>query len=865
MNLPNLLRKISLRHLRLRKAQMLMSCAGICLGVAAIVSIGIIKQSVLHSFEESIIQVTGRASLQVTGAQSGFSETLVERVGAVPGVEYAVPAIETDGLLAEGKERSIMILGVDVLVDTQVRDYSLSGDSADIPDPLLFLARPDSILITREMAKREGISLDQKIRLQTVRGIRTFRVRGILDPTGPAKAMGGNVAIMDIYAAQMAFGMAGSINRIDVSLRRGEDIESVRERIVAALPKGYLVDTPAARTRQVETMLSKFQNGCNLISFLAIFSGMYLIYNAVAISVVQRKREIGVMRALGASRGDMAALFLSETLVLSIIGASLGVGFGLLLADAMVGAFARIISGVYAKTAVTEIHFTWFYPLVGFTIGILASLAAAYFPARASSRVSPLSAIRSVPFTEEGIFTSRRMNIAAVVCVLFAASIFAIRHLSGHSSFANNMTLLFSAQLVLILGISLFTPAFLKCLITLFHRFFSFRLGVTGRLAGLNLLKNITRNAVAVAAVSFGISIFVSTAGLVLSVKESIIDWVEAVNRADLLITSGHPMSSSNAPNVLMPASMGRELEAIPGVLSADPWRKLFMNYRGRRVLLSSADIVRRAQYGSHLIPVAHGDERPMRDLLPNRDNVAVSESFATIFGVKPHDRILLPTPSGEAPFTVVAVVVDYTSDIGTIVMDIHTYERHWKDVLADTFSVHLSKGAKIQDVRQAIEQRFGADRKLFVLPSGEFKNEIRKALDGMFIFNYALNIITLTIACLGIIVTLFSSVLERTREISILRSIGMLRSQISWVVLLESSLMGLAGGLLGSATGIVTGWLELEGFFVANYGSAAKYYIPIGSILWALIISALLSALAGSIPARRAAKTGIVEALAYE
>lgn len=865
MNLMNLLRHISVRHLRLRKAQTFMACAGICLGVTAIVSIGIINLSVIHSFEESITQVTGRASLQVLGAQSGFPEALVEKVGAVPGVEYAVPIIETDGLLTEGKERSLMILGVDVLVDTQVRDYSLSGDSADIPDPLLFLAKPDSILITKTMAVREGIALDQKILLQTVQGIRTFRVRGILNPSGPAKAMGGNVAIMDIFAAQMAFGKEGSINRIDVSLRRGEDIETVRQRILNALPKGYLVDTPMGRTRQVQTMLSKFQSGFNLISFLAIFAGMYLIYNAVSISVVQRRKEIGILRALGTTRREIITLFLGETLVISIIASSLGVGLGLLLADALVGAFGKVISETYARTAVTEIVFTWSYPLIGFGSGILASLIAAFFPARTSSRVSPVSAIRSLPFTEEGFFTSRRLNIAAAICLLLAILIFALHHFLGNSPLVKNMMFLFSAQLLLTLGISLFTPSFLKGFITLFHRFLSSHLGVTGRLAGLNLRKNLSRNAVAVAAVFFGISIFVSTAGFVLSVKESVINWVESVNRADILVSSGHPMSSSNAQNVLMPVNMARELESVPGVAGADPWRKVFMNYNDRRILLSVADITRRAEYGSHFLSMGQSANKNLHTYMPNQDNVVVSESFAAIFGVKPGDDILLPTPSGPVRFGVLAVVVDYTCDIGTVLMDINTYQRHWGDMLADTFSVHVKPGASVADVRELIEKRFGSNRKLYVLPAREFKNEIRKVLDGMFIFDYALNVITLTIACLGIIVTLFSSVMERTREISTLRAIGMLRRQIAGVVVLESLLMGLAGGILGSATGIITGWANLQVFFVANYGSAAKYFIPYGSILWALVLSAGLAALAGMIPAQRAAKTKIVEALAYE
>jgi putative ABC transport system permease protein len=863
MNLWNLVRHVSLKHLLLRKMQTLMAVAGICLGVAAIVSIGVVNRSVLFSFEDSFTRVTGKAKLQVTGAQSGFPEELLEKVQNVSGVEHAVPVIETDGMLVAGKERSIVILGVDVLVDTQVRDYSLTGESSDVPDPLLFLAKPDSILVTRTMAEREGFSIDQKIQVQTVEGIKTFRIRGILNPEGPAKAMGGNLAVMDIYAAQMAFGKNGRIDRIDVSLLPGEDLETVRQAIAAALPDGYMVDTPAGRTRQVETMISKFQNGFNFISYLAIFVGMYLIYNAVSISVVHRRKEIGILRALGCSRKEIVVLFLGETLVISIIASSLGVGFGLLLADSLVESFGKVISETYIRTSVDGIHVTWFYPVLGFACGIVASLVAALFPARASSRISPASAIRSVPYAEEGFFTTRRLNWGGAFCLVLCFSILAVYNHIGDSPLTRNTTFLFVAQFLLAIGISLFTPAFLRVFVSVFNRLFSSRFGAAGRLAGLNLRKNLTRNAVAVAAVFFGISVFVGSSGFVHSVKESAISWLDTVVRADIIVTSGHPSSSTNAQTIPMPVKMSRELEAVSGVVSADPWRKVYMNYQGRSVLLSSVDVARRTEYSGFMVVQSTGKD--VRNLLPNQDNVVVSEPFAAIFRVKPGDTISLPTPSGPVRFGIAGVIVDYLCDNGTIVMDINTYQRHWGDMLANSFSVRVSPGAKVADVRNAIQQRFGTDRKLYVLPALEFKNEIRRVLDGMFIFNYALNVITLTIACLGIIVTLFASVMERTREIATLRSIGMLRSQISRVVVLESVLMGLAGGMLGSSAGIISGWINLEGFFVANYGSAARYHLPFTAIFWALVLSAGLSALAGMIPARKAATTNIVEALSYD
>ncbi len=860
MNLANLLRHISTRHIKFQKAQTVLALAGICLGVAAIVSIGIVNKSVLRSFEDSITEATGRAALQITGAQSGFPESIAEKVRAVTGVEYAVPVIDTDGLLSKGKERSIMVLGVDVLVDSQIRSYSLSNESADIPDPLLFLARPDSILITKAMAEREGIALDQKIQVETVLGTRTFRVRGFLNPEGPAKAMGGNLAVMDIYAAQMAFGKEGRIDRVDVSLLRGEELETVRQRILSALPKGYTVETPVGRTRQIEGMLSKFQTGLNLISIFAIVVGMYLIYNAVSISIVHRRKEIGILRALGATRGEIMRLFMGETLVISIIASTLGVGLGVLFAGSIVGTLGRIISQWYARTTVTGISVPWFYPATGIVCGIAASLVAAAFPVHAGSRISPISAIRSVPWSEEGFFTGRRLKIAASFFLLLSAAVFCIYKFAEFLPLFRNKTFLFSSQIFLLLGISLLTPTLLKGFLSMFHRLPTTELGSVGMLAGLNLRKNITRNAVAVAAIFFGISVFVNSAGFVYSLKESVMTWLDAVVRADIIISAGHPSSSTNAQTVPMPVDMWRNIEKVPGVLSADPWRKVYMDYNGRRVLLSVADLARRGKY-SHFM-VVRGNDPEIRRRLPHQDNVVVSEPFAAQFGVRTGDVITLPTPSGPVRFGVIAVVVDYLYDGGTVYMDLNTYQRHWGDMLADQFSVRVKPGENIAAVRESIQKRLGTDRKLYVLPAREFKDEIRKVIDQTFMFNYALSAITMTIACFGIIITLLASVLERTREIGVLRSIGMLRRQVSGVVLIESVLMGVAGGVLGSGAGVVTGWITLEG---ANYSSLVQYCIPYVSIAWAMVMSVGLSALAGLYPARRAAKTNIVEALVYE
>jgi putative ABC transport system permease protein len=863
MNLFNLLRRVSLKHIRHQKARTIIAIFGIALGVASLSSIDIVNSSVVRSLEDSINRITGRAVLQITGAESGFPEGLLDRVQAVPGVEYAVPMIETNANLAAGSERSFVVLGVDVLQDNKVRDYSVTDESADIPDPLLFLAKPDSILLTREMAQREGISIYQKIQVQTVQGLKTFTVRGLLEPDGPAKALGGDIAIMDIYAAQLAFGKEGRIDRIDVSIIHGETLDTMKTRIQAVLPAGYNIDTPAGRTRQIENLMARFRKSMDLISFMALFVGMYLIYNTVSISVVQRRREIGILRALGTTQGQIIRLFLAETVVISLIASLLGVFLGLALAKLSITAVAQTVSSMYARSEITELEFSWLNLLKDVCIGVLASIIAAAFPARSSTRVAPVSAIRSLPYSADANLLNKTLKILSACFMLLAGVVIIIYKSVGPASSIRNSTTTTAAMIFLLLGISLATPLFLRWFIQAFHGLLAERLGAGGRLAGLNLQKNLSRNAVAVAAVFFSISLSVSSASMINSARRGLRDYIDSVERSDIIITSGHPLASAGAPTIPMPLSMARELEAVPGVQSADPFRKLFLNISGKRVLLEVIDELRWTKHNT--CTITEGRMEDLSAKMPDQDNVVVNEIVAARMGLKPGDSIVLPTPDGPKRFGVVAIIVSYASDSGVIVMDYRTYERHWRDNVADMFSVYVKPGSDLPAVRAAIQDHFRNKRKMFVLPSLEFRAEIKKLLDRSFVMNDAVNVLTLVIAGFGIVVTLLASVLERTREIGILRAIGMKRSQVSAVVIIESALLGMAGGLLGSAAGVLIGWINLEGFFRIDFGSSITYHIHYGSIAWALLLAIGLAVLAGLYPARRAAKTNITEALSYE
>ena len=264
---------------------------------------------------------------------------------------------------------------------------------------------------------------------------------------------------------------------------------------------------------------------------------------------------------------------------------------------------------------------------------------------------------------------------------------------------------------------------------------------------------------------------------------------------------------------------------------------------------------------------VADGTREEMRRLLPDRNYIAMNEALAAQEHVKPGDTITLPTPEGPVQFTVAVINVDYSSDSGSILMDMHTYQRYWKEYLADSFSVRVT--AKDRTSRRCAtrsSEGSGTTGSCSRFRRASSRKRSRKIIDQGFAVNHAINTITLLIASLGIIVTLLASVLERTREIGILRSIGMLREPgvprgRDRIDAARHHRRSCSGALAGMAIG----WMSLEGFLRGDYGASMRYHIDIRSIFWALCLSTLLAALAGLYPARRAAKTNIVEALSYE
>ena len=285
-----LLRLITWPYARKHRLRMILTTGGIVLGVAVFVGMNSANRSVVLAFSQTVDRIAGKTELQVTAGESGFAEEVLERVQSAEPVRVAVPVIEAVVSTNVRGEGSLLVLGVDMTGDRSLRDYDLeSADDAVIDDPLVFLAQPDSIMLSSGFAESNGLAIGSHVELGTVEGNRQFTVRGIMSASGLASAFGGNLAIMDIYAAQRMFGRGRTFDRLDLALKPGRSIAEGTRDLQALLGPGFQIEPPSGRGQHFEAMIASFAVMMGASSLFALFIGMFIIYNAFGVAVTERR------------------------------------------------------------------------------------------------------------------------------------------------------------------------------------------------------------------------------------------------------------------------------------------------------------------------------------------------------------------------------------------------------------------------------------------------------------------------------------------------------------------------------------------------------------------------------------------------
>ncbi|MGD8396821.1 MAG: FtsX-like permease family protein [Candidatus Eiseniibacteriota bacterium] len=835
-----LLHWLSFRHAARTPLLALLAIAGIALGVGVFVAVRVASHTAFRSFQAAVDAVAGPANLEVVGSATGVPERLYPRVARAPGVEAATPLVMTQVPLADRPGEYVDLIGVDAFSNKRFRAYQVADTSFAAQRVFLeWIADPQGVLVPEVFAAARRLAVGDTLRILAATRVVGLRIHGLLRWQGEVGRTEQNLLIMDLAAVQELTGKLGRLDRIDLIVT---DADRVARELAAELPLQVSVQRPARRSRQVEIMLDAFRLNLSALSLVALFVGMFLIYSAVTTSVVRRRSEIGVLRAIGLDRGRLRRLFLAEALVLGVLGVAAGIPLGLLLARLGSEAIASTVSALYVLVNVRQLFIDPTTLAVAMALGLGAVLVAAWVPAGEATRVEPRLVLAEGRYTWGAELRTGRL-LGAAVLVLCAAA--------GAGLAASRVPPLgFASALLILTSAALASPALAAWLARLALPL-ARRLGAWARVAAQQFRASVGRAAVTVAALGSALTMVVALSTMITSFRSTVDAWVRQTIEADLYVQpAARPVSGNDA--TLEPAVV-ETLATLPGVRALDVYRGFTVEIGERLVDVAAVrlDVLARE---SRLL-FRDGDPAAILGALGGGTarGVVISEPLARRAGLAAGDSLALATPGGTVRLGVAGVVRDYSSDAGLLYMDIELYRRLWRDPTVNNAALYLDGTVDLATVRATIRDRLGREHALIVRSPAEIRTLVLEVFDQTFAVTTALKLVTVIVALAGVFFTLSVQVAERQAEIGVLRALGATAAQIRAMILGEATLIGIASLLLGAVTGTALALLLTYVIMPSYFGWTVIWSWAPRVMVESLVVVTVASLLAAWLPARLA------------
>ena len=877
--MPPLYRLLSLRYLRRRWDRTALIVASIALGVATLVSTRVLNRCLETAALSASAPLAAGGDLLVSNGEPGVPLPLAAELRAanLPGVVSVTPLVVERVTLPDLANRPAVLVGAEL--DGGSTDGGPLGVAfvrtlpADLTSAALLLTRTPVVLSQQlhdawtvaRPAATAPLPVRFGSRLVACQPVGYFTVAA----DSPLAALGAGVIGMAVAdaarlsrpgptpgLAALVGGSAGDalfpprVDRIDVRAVAGHDLAAVQDAVQGVVSGRGLVRPPDQHNRSTQEIVSGVQIGFTLCSFGAMVVGLFLVYNAMAVTVAERRADVGVLRSLGATRGQIIALFAVAAGVIGLVGAVAGVLLGAGLAQGVLFAFRDELGGL----SVGAVGSSW--PTLGTVVlGVLAgtgtAVVAGLIPALQAATQDPAEASRHSPRPVGGWW---RVLHLAVISLLVGGGLAAILFRHHLPARVGN----FGGVTTLMVGLILSAPVVVTLLVRFVHPLLRRVLPVEARLACDNLLRAPGRTGVVIGALAAGVGLMVQTAGLGRSNREPIVRWIDEVIRADRMVFAGSLTDAMGSAAPLEPR-VAAEVAALPGVEGTFGVRYRSPEFNGTRIFLTALDARDYMALTNPRLPAGVTAYRPLA-LLPGSDGTVVSENFARRQGVGVGDVVELPGPRGPVRLTVLATMPDFSWSRGTLFLDRANYARQFQDDRLDV--VHVFE--RDPSAAAAVE-KYAADGGLVVQEREAMRRFIADLIDRVFLLAYLQQVVVALVAGLGIVTALLISVLQRKRELGLLLAVGATPLQVVKAVVWEAALLGVFGTLLGVAVGLPLEWFILRVVLLDESGFLLPVLVPWRAGLGIAAGSMLAATSAGLLPAWRAVKIRIPEAIQYE
>lgn len=851
---------LAARYLWGRKLRTFLTTLAIVFGVLVIFGMNILIPTIMQAFQSNLLAASGQVDVTVT-QKSGdsFDESILNKVSGVLGVRSASGSLSRtinipDDFYGHGiKVGAVTLMGIEPKSAQQIRDYPIKEGR--------FLRASDEnrAVISASLAEQLGVKVGDKFILPTTVGNVKLTVIGLR----PAQALAGNEQILvTLTDAQKWLNLDGDVNTIEANLNTTDQSarNAIQNVIQDRLGSNYHLGA-LGNGSELLASLQTSQAALNLLGFLALFMGGFIIFNTFRTIVAERQHDIGMLRAVGASRRTIIALFLAEGLLQGIIGTAVGMGLGYLLGVGIIQIESVVMEQfIHIKLGAPTVDPS--LVSIAILLGVGVTLFAGLLPAFAASRVTPLEALRpSIVQIEKRAIG--KGTITGALMIAFAALSLATK----------NAGLVTLGGLACLIGLVLVAPALVKPIASVFGGMISrmFAREGTGTLAEGNLNRQPSRAAITASATMIGLAIIVAMTGLLTSMTGGVLMLTERTLGSGYLLMP--PAIGLWGNNVGAGPDLAEKLRAVNGVSAVSTMRYATSSVSGIAVKRSSSDDTSLAVLGIDPIDFPKvsalnfqdGDAQNAFQTMANERALIVNGIFAAQAGVKLGDNVNLSTAEGRKSYRVVGIASDLlNSKIMTaylsqdyLASDFHKTE----DIFIQLNLVPGADRAQVEPRLKAITAKYPQ----FKLVSGKsYLDEMAQQLDAVFAMLYGLLAVLALPSLIAILNTLAIGVIERTREIGMLRAIGATRKQISRTILAEALLLAALGTAFGLLAGLYLGYVFVLGINASGI-FPMEYSFPLAGTLAAIAAGLLFGVVAALLPARQASKMEIIHALRYE
>jgi putative ABC transport system permease protein len=856
MGTPVILR-LAGRYISRRLLQSILFVLGVALGVAMVIAIDIANSSAFRAFNLSTETITGRATHQIIGGPSGLPSRFYRELRLGLGIRAAAPVVEEYVTAVELGEQPLLLLGVDPFAEPPFRSYlttvNVEGEEQTAFEALnRFIAEPNTVLISQTIADRYGVQVGELITLRPKGRDAQVRVIGTIQADDDVSAQAIETLILtDIATAQELVGQPDAISRIDLILPADADLAPIR----ALLPTGAFMTTPDDENSAVQQMTAAFELNLQALSLLALVVGVFLIYNTVTFSVVQRRAIIGILRALGASKRQIFTLIIGEAALLGLIGVALGLGLGIIFGRFAVGIVAQTISDLYFAVDVQRVTVEPLTLLKGALIGIAASIGAAVVPSLDATRTPPVGTMRRSESEAGALKLLPLITLAAVALCGVGAVLLNLP--------TTDVVISFIGLFAVVVGGALFTPALLVVFMGAASPVTERIFGVLGRMAPRAVSRSLSRTSVAVAALTVAVSVIVGVSVMIASFRNTVSDWLDNTLGADIYI------SPTAVTETRITADIDRALvdvvAGVDGVARISAGRGVevvapdYPNLPPVNLAIADAEVTDRRNFAWLSVP-RESYWQALQD-----GPIMVSEPFAFRRNITPeNNQITLLTDRGEQAFTVVGVYYDYAADQGTVFMADRVYRQYWDDPFISTMAVFLEPDvdatAALEAVRAAL---VGTDMQ--ARSNAALRANVFQVFEQAFSITIALRLLATVVAFIGILSALLALQLEQTRQYGTMRAVGLTPGQLWRYTLLQTGLMGTTAGLLALPIGMALALVLIAVINVRSFGWTMQLTWTPAELLSAFAVAVIAALLAGVYPAYRLTQLVTARALRSE